>query len=434
MKKYIIYLLFLSFISCDKEFLDPTRPTDGKIFTTREGLIGAANGLQSRWSVGGQSPLYQSIVLSGCTTNEAFFQGGNVNEVELQAGGQSVSTRNSVITNVWTQCLITKSESEKVLASLDLLTDPVEKASVKAHTSIFKALALGTLAQFFEKAPLVTGVNATFNTRTQVLQEAINTLSSNIPTINQATGIPAANVLANSIKYKNTIYALLARYSLMIGDNTNALAYANLVDLTSKSTFLFDATSSNPVFASGVNPTPAIGFRPFNNRFGLPTVLAPVATDGRIAFYFTATQTAGFYNSVGFFDNAAKLIPVYLPGEITLIKAEAYARSNDLSNATTELNKILQKTAALDSFMLAANLPAYSGPNTQTDLLLEIYRNRCIELYLTGMKLEDTRRFGRAITPAPFPAGTLYECNRRFMPYPDQERFNNTNTPADPAI
>jgi starch-binding outer membrane protein, SusD/RagB family len=434
MKKYIIFLLIFALTACDKDFLDPTRPTDGTVFTTRDGIIGAANGLQSRWSIGGQSPLYQSIVLNGCTTNELFFQGGNNNEVELQAGGLFISTRNSVTTNVWSQCLITKSEAEKVLRSLNVITDPVEKASLKAHASIFRALALGTLAQFFEKAPLVTQVNATFSSRNDVLQEAINTLSANISTINQATGFPTANLLVSSIKYKNTVYALLARYSLVLGDNAGALSYANLVDLTSKSTYLFDATTTNPVFSSAFNPGPAQGGRPFNNRFGLPLTLAPVAADGRNAFYFTATQTGGFYNCLAFFDAVNKLIPVYLPSEMTLIKAEANARLNNLPAATTELNRILQKTTAQDAFMVAANLPAYSGANTQADLLLEIYRNRCIELYLTGMKLEDTRRFGRALTPAPYPANTLYECNRRFLPYPDQERFNNSNTPADPQI
>ena len=433
MKKYIAYLLFLSFVACDKEFLDPTRPTDAKVFASRDGLIGAANGLQSRWSTGGASGLYQSIVLNGCTTNETFFQGGNANEIDLQLGGSSIPSSNRVLTNVWSQCLITKSESEKVLSQIDLLVNPVEKASVKAHASIFRALSLGTLMQFFEKAPIVTQVNATFNTRAEVLQESINTLESNLPTINQATGISTPNVLINSINYKNTVYALLARYNLMLGNYNAALSYANLVDLTSKSTFLFDAITPNPIFLSGVNPTPAIGFRPFNNRFGLPTVLEPVAADGRIAFYFTATQTAGFYNNIGFFDTATKLVPVYLPGEMTLIKAEAYARLNDLPNATIELNKILQKTTAQDAFLIAANLPAYSGANTQADILLEIYRNRCIELFLTGMKLEDTRRFQRPLSAGPVPAATVFECNRRFLPYPDSERFNNTNTPPNPA-
>ncbi|MFN7603034.1 MAG: RagB/SusD family nutrient uptake outer membrane protein, partial [Bacteroidota bacterium] len=146
------------------------------------------------------------------------------------------------------------------------------------------------------------------------------------------------------------------------------------------------------------------------------------AGDGRIAFFFSAGGTVNLGRASFFTSNSSQL-PLYRPGEITLIKAEAYARKNDLANATTELNKILQKQAAGDAWGIAANLAAYSGPNTQTDLLLEIYRQRCIELYLTGMRLEDSRRFGR-------PAS---ERTREFLPYPFSERDNNPNTPADPA-
>ena len=56
-------------------------------------------------------------------------------------------------------------------------------------------------------------------------------------------------------------------------------------------------------------------------------------------------------------------------------------------------------------------------------------RQRCIELYMSGMKLEDSRRFGR---PGPNDAGA--ERSRNFYPYPTVERDNNSNTPADPPI
>ena len=48
---------------------------------------------------------------------------------------------------------------------------------------------------------------------------------------------------------------------------------------------------------------------------------------------------------------------------------------------------------------------------------------------MTGMKLEDSRRFNR---PGPNDAGS--ERSRNFYPYPTVERDNNANTPADPAI
>jgi hypothetical protein len=51
-----------------------------------------------------------------------------------------------------------------------------------------------------------------------------------------------------------------------------------------------------------------------------------------------------------------------------------------------------------------------------------------MELYMSGMKLEDSRRFGR---PGPGQAGA--ERTRNFYPYPQQERDGNPNTPTDPA-
>ena len=93
-----------------------------------------------------------------------------------------------------------------------------------------------------------------------------------------------------------------------------------------------------------------------------------------------------------------------------------------------ELDAVLTKTAAEDAFGVGANLPAYAGAVTQDAILDEIYRNRRIELYLTGLALEDTRRFNR-----PGAGAADAERNRDYYPYPNAERDNNTQTPANPA-
>ncbi|WP_264523138.1 hypothetical protein [Flavobacterium sp. N502536] len=112
-----------------------------------------------------------------------------------------------------------------------------------------------------------------------------------------------------------------------------------------------------------------------------------------------------------------------------LIKAEGYARKDNLPQALIELNKVLTKTTGADTYGIGANLPPYAGAVTKAAILTEIYRNRCIEMYMSSLKLEDSRRFDR---PA---AGTTgAERNRNWYPYPDSERNNNTNTPVDPAI
>jgi len=154
----------------------------------------------------------------------------------------------------------------------------------------------------------------------------------------------------------------------------------------------------------------------------LPAGFQPDAGDKRVPFYTTNAYAS---KVLGFGAGSTTAWPLYLPGEMTLIKAEAYARqaTPDLVNSLVELNKIVTKKAANDPFGVGADLPPLVGL-TQAQILNEIYRNRCIELYMSGLKLEDMRRFGRPNS----------ERSRNLLPYPFRERDNNPNTPADPAF
>ncbi|HRO70085.1 MAG TPA: RagB/SusD family protein, partial [Chitinophagaceae bacterium] len=93
-------------------------------------------------------------------------------------------------------------------------------------------------------------------------------------------------------------------------------------------------------------------------------------------------------------------------------------------NALIELNKVITKTPAADPFGVGADLPAIAGPLSQNEILEEIYRQRSIELYMSGLRLEDMRRMERPTA----------ERTRNLMPYPFRERDNNPNTPADPPF
>ena len=123
---------------------------------------------------------------------------------------------------------------------------------------------------------------------------------------------------------------------------------------------------------------------------GLPAGLQPDPADKRLAFYTTTT-----YNSkiLGFAAAATTAWPIYLPGEMTLIIAEAYARQNDLPNALTELNNVVTKQPGSDPYGVGAGLPP-SAAATQDEIGNEIYKNRCIQLYMSGLNLrigEDLR-------------------------------------------
>lgn len=425
MKKIFIPIVAfaLLLVSCNEDYLDPTKPSQELVFGSREGIIGAANGLQQLWSIDRTSPAYNTITGNGFTTKELrLINAGNVDEGELSVGGDVLSTKNAVVNNLWSQCLVIKSESQKVIDHIDILTAENERATVLVHATIFKAMALTTLVQYFQSVPLKTAKNAAFDSRTDVLNEAIKILKATEPILDKTTG---ASGLVSTINYKNTVYALLARTYLMIGDYDNAIAYAGKVDLAVKSIFAFDQISPNPI--AYVSITTNNVFQPVDLTLGLPAALAPASTDGRLNFYIKPGSNPTL--ATGFFDSNIKPIPAYLPGEMTLIVAESYARKDNLPQAVIELNKVLTKTAAADAYGIGANLAPYTGALTKPAILTEIYRNRCIEMYMSSLKFEDSRRFER---PAAGTAGA--ERNRNWYPYPDSERNNNSNTPADPKI
>lgn len=186
----------------------------------------------------------------------------------------------------------------------------------------------------------------------------------------------------------------------------------------------FEAANANPIYTS-VTSTNNI-YQPVDSTLGLPAALAPDLSDKRIPFYTLINPTINpRFRLNGFWITATTAIPIYFPGEMTLIKAEAYARqaTPDLVNGNIELNKVVTKKAAADALGIGADLPPVALA-TAPALLDQIYRNRCIELFLSGLKLEDMRRFGRANA----------ERKRNLFPYPFRERDSNPNTPADPAF
>jgi hypothetical protein len=435
MKKFINTVVLIAvflFASCNQEFTNPSSATQTQVVSDVIGLITVANGLSFKYSISRQSPNYTLPTTSGLLTKELLvLNAGNTDEQNLFLGGASVLGNNGVISNLWNQCNLVRSNADLILSNLNFASDQGMKGALQAHASIFKAMALGNLAMFWQQAPITNGTSATqtngssapFVPRLSVLNEAIAILESARTELAKAPISSEFSAgIVPGIDYGNTINALIARYALMAGDNDKALAAANLVSLaiTVKSEFRHDDLTRNALFESSFGNRNVS--EPFNRKFSLPLALETPLSDGRIAFFYSAGAPLNL-GRASFFTSNSSVLPVYRAGEVTLIKAEAFARKNDLSNATTELNRILQKLPAGDSYGIGANQPAYSGANTQGAILDEIYKQRCIELYLTGMRLEDSRRFGR-------PAS---ERSRDFLPYPFSERDNNPNTPADPT-
>ena len=430
MKKTFIYTIItastLLATSCNKEYFNPSAASEEQVVNDVNGLIALANGLQYRLTIGRASPAYALPTAVGLTTKELkVLNAGNGDEAFLETGAGSVQAPNSITSNLWNQSHLIKANADNILNNVSKVQDAGTRSGLIAYASIFKAIALGNLAMGWEQAPLVVGEKAAFSPRADVLKLAITTLESAATALATPVSANFTSRIVAGIDLSNTVQALIARYSTMLGDNDKALAAAAKVDLTKKSAFTFDDAARNPMFDavfSNRNVT-----EPTNTDFGLPAILKPSAQDKRIPFFF---QTAVAGNNLGrasFYTSNSSALPVYLPGEIILIKAEANARKGNVDAAITELNNVLTKKT--DVWGIGADLPAYTGDKTAAAVLTEIYKQRSIELFLQGFRLEDSRRFGR---PGPGVAGA--ERTRTWYPYPQAERDNNPSTPADPAI
>ena len=429
MKKITIpYIFILPLVilmaACQKEYVNPNAATDAQVFSSPQGLTGVAVGLQRSYSAGRASSLYNRVSINGLVSKElTVLNQGNTGEYQLQLGGGSVDGTNSLLSGLWTVSNKIIYEADKVIAGANALSDKGYASGLIGYASLFKALAIGDLSMFWEKVPSSTGSNVSFVDRAQGFAAAISTIDAALAAItaNPVSASFTSNVPAG-INLVNALNAVKARFSLFTGNYANALAAANAASMTIKSTFNFTTINLNPIFetvTSTNNVTAAIS----NTTLGLPAGLLPDAADKRLTFYTTAAYAS---KVAGFGGASTTAWPLYLPGEMTLIKAEAYARqsSPDLASALTELNKIITKTAAGDGYGVGADLPAIAGPLTQAQLLDEIYRQRCIELYMSGLKLEDMRRFNRPTS----------ERTRNLLPYPFLERDNNPNTPTDPTF
>ena len=429
--KTIFFMAVVLFIgSCDKEILDPNSTLEPDVVGSTDNLIALINGVQQRWSTDRSGVIYNITNISGLNTGALrLLNPGNLAENEILLGGTNVSGGNEMLTSLWTNAMLARKEVTTVIDNVDQATTDVTTAnSLKAYGLFYRALAHGTLIQYFESIPLEIIDNANFETRAAVLTNAIADLETAKGYIAAGLSSEVTSKVFSSVELENSVNALLARFNLMAGNNSAALTAANSVDLNAISNWAYDAAVPNPLafWFGSQNVTQAK-----NLSFGLPDALLPDNADARVDFYVSVEDpdiASPDYQAEGFWTDNLDQIPLYLPGEILLIKAEAYARDNDLPNAVIELNKVLTKTEATDVLNVGANLPAYTGEMTQDAILDEIYRNRRIELYLSGLSLEDSRRFNR-----PGPEDVDAERNRNFYPYPNTERDNNTNTPANPS-
>lgn len=407
--------------ACTLDLTNPNVPTEQDILTSREGIVALAIGLQARYGAGMMDFIYPGALV---TDELGATAAALPSYKDVEAGASMVNTFDAVETPWRSHYRSIKTANDLILNAANVPLGDSTLSGILTISYLFKAMSLGELLQLYKEIPLNTYQIAepVFVDRATALASVLALLDSARVQYNTVRPGSEFNnaIRTTGLDLRNTIFAMLARYRRIAGDDAGALTATDSVDLAVLSVMPFSDQAINPI-------------HDLSNRAGYVKPVDSLRVqaesgDARAAFH---TAVAAINGNIQALDNFSQYaangasVPFYYPGEISLIRAEAYLNQNDLVNARTAVNAVRTKcggSLAEPKACLAA-LPD-SLLDTAPELLAEIYRQRRFELFATGLRWEDARRLGQV------GAGSL--AHRCWLLYPLSERNVNTNVPADP--
>jgi len=432
---------------CSLDLQNPNAPTEDQVTTSVDGVIALATGLQNRFSQSYGNFAY----MAGLVTDElASTSAALVSISDAEQG--LVAPGTAIADNVFNSVYRTVRTADDLLAGSNALAaqfDAGTRSGVRALAFALKAEAIGEAIQSYQMLPISTcgGEPDLSNTARclngtpvyvarsvalpfvrELLDSAANTLAATAPST-----FFTNNILTPGVNLSNTIQLFRARYARMAGDDAGAIAASNLVARTGT------AALSQLSFV-----TPTINF--YANVTGGTNGVAPrrqwrtSMTGGDQRFVYFVVPSTTLTGRVGAlldpwnrYATPTAPLPVYMPDEALLIKAEALANQNNVAEAIAVLDSVRTDcTGGRGIDDPKACLAAYAGAATQAAVLAEIYTQRRYELLGTGQRWEDSRR--RAVIRGPVAApGVPVDGQRCWLPYPTGDRNANANVPADPT-
>lgn len=419
----------LALAGCSLDLQNPNAPTEEQVTTSPDGVIALATGLQGRFA----ASYFNYAYMAGLVTDE--FAATSAALISISDAEQgAVPSGTGIADNVFNSIYRTVRTADDLLNGANALGaqfDAGTKSGLQVLAYTLKAEALGEAIQSYQRLPIKTfGETApTYVPRAQALPY-VRALLDSAATI-LATTPPStffnSNILTPGLSLANTLNLLRARYARMAGDDATALAASNLVARTGTaalSVLTFPAPNVNP-YANVTGGTNGIAVR---RQWRLS--MAP--QDQRYLYFVTPSTTlsgrvGALLDPWNRYANPTAPLPVYLPDEALLIKAEALANQNQLAAAQAVLDSVRTDCTGgrgLDD--PKACLPALGAPLTQAQLLTEIYAQRRYELLGTGLRWEDARRRSAIRGPVAAPA-VPSDGQRCWLPYAIGDRNANPN-------
>jgi hypothetical protein len=310
------------------------------------------------------------------------------------------------------------------------------QVGISVLAKLLQAAAIGHLTTQYERMPAnYDSIAAAVLPRAEVRDTVIALLESartELGTVTDAELLPFQQRVLNptagtGINLRNSVDALLARYYLFDGRYNEAIAAAGRVNRGVVSLLQYPNPGQNPLWQY-MSSLRYVGAR---REFFTDAA----AGDARPAFWADRSLGAtGLPDST--FDFRAyggqrnDAYPLYLPDEMRLIQAEAYARQNNLGEAARLINEVRSDGRNPDTGVCTpstteprgclAPLPA-EALDTPAEVFTQILYERRYELFGQGLRWEDLRRLDEFTTDAP---------SIPFLPFPQSECDRNPSQPC----
>lgn len=415
--------------ACDLDLENPNQPTETQVTTEVNGVIALATGLQARFAQSYGNFAY----MAGLVNDE--FAATSASLISISDSEQgAVVPGTGIADNVFNSVYRTVRAADDLLAGSTALAAQIEagtQSGLRALALALKAEALGEALQSYQKIPINTyQVTAPVYVDRATALAYVRLLLDSAATTIAATAPSAffnSSILTPGVSLPNLIHLLRARYARIANDNANALAYSNLV-----------ARSGAAALSQLTFPAPGINF--YANVTGGTNGIAPrrqwrtSMTGGDQRFTYFVIPSTTLTGRVGAlldpwnrYAQPNAPLPVYMPDEALLIKAEALANQGNIPEAIAVLDSVRTDcTGGRGIDDPKACLAAYGGAVTQAAVLTEIYLQRRYELFGTGLRWEDSRRRTAIRGPTAAPAVPV-DGQRCWLPYAVGDRNANPN-------
>jgi starch-binding outer membrane protein, SusD/RagB family len=402
--------------ACDLDLTNPNALTEEQVITTLDGVVALGVGMQGQFA----QCIEDFIVPPSLVTDEWGTRTRSLLSYQSLFTGQNFENTYDIVSAPYAcAAQITKSANTLLAAAPNVGLGPAFTAGITSLAKTFKAMALGYTAMIYEGMPVTNAADgAPVLPRGEVIDTVIALLESARADIANVSDADLAGfrsrVLGSGINLRSTIDAMIARYSLMDGRYQAANDAALRVTSNALSTITYPTPTTNPVWNLALTLQYVGGTTNFvasaeagdrRPNYWLQATTAPIAGNPTDSLSYTLRK----------YSTQNEPFPLYLPDELTLIRAEAQARLGNLQAARDLINQVrTQTTSTVDEPV--AGLPALTAaqlPDLQS-ILRQIAYERRYELYMQGLRWEDTRRLP-VTTSVTFP----------FLPIPDAECDNN---------